>query len=188
MNNRVIWTCWFQGFGRAPELVQRSVTSWWLRNPNWEVRCLDAETVRHYVDIDAHIDLSKQQLTAASLSDVIRLLLLHEYGGVWVDATTVCNRGLDDWLMPAAAQGFFAFDRPAPDRPIASWFLASQAGNPLLAKWTTKALKYWRDRERSDDYFWVHHLFGQLLDEDPAARLDWARTPKLSADGPHSIQ
>ena len=46
------------------------------------MRCLDARTLGRYIDIAQHIDLTQQTLTSASLSDVARLLLLHEYGGV----------------------------------------------------------------------------------------------------------
>lgn len=79
---KIIWSCWFQGRENAPELVERCLSSWELLNPGWELRCLDATTVRQYVEIDEHIDLNSQTVTAASLSDIVRLLLLHEYGGI----------------------------------------------------------------------------------------------------------
>ena len=31
-------------------------------------------------------------------SDVIRVLLLHKYGGVWADATLCMTEGLEPWL------------------------------------------------------------------------------------------
>jgi hypothetical protein len=159
---KIIWTCWFQGRSRAPELVRKCLDSWETRNPGWHFRCLDSETIARYVDLSAHIDLKKQTMTAASLSDIIRLLLLHEFGGVWVDATTYCNVPLDDWLPLAAYTGFFAFARPGEDREIASWFLAAAPGNTLLANWTAGAVAYWRGRESTEDYFWVHHQFDEL--------------------------
>lgn len=159
-----------------------------MRNPGWDFRCLDADTIARYVDLGAHVDLKKQTITAASLSDVLRLLLLNEYGGVWVDATTYCNVPLDDWLPLAAHTGFFAFARPGEDRELASWFLAAQPGNPLLAKWAARALAYWRGRESARDYFWVHHQFGELCAIDRDAFRAWQNTPRISADGPHAIQ
>src|SRR5204863_369445 len=47
---RIIWTCWFQGRDQAPPLVERCIASWEQRNPGWRVRCLDARTIRRYVD------------------------------------------------------------------------------------------------------------------------------------------
>ena len=98
---KIIWTCWFQGRDCAPEVVRKCLQSWEDRNPEWDFRCLDADTIAKYLDLDAYVDLQRQQITAASLSDILRLLLLHEYGGVWVDATTFCNVPLDEWIALA---------------------------------------------------------------------------------------
>jgi hypothetical protein len=189
MNMRkIIWTCWFQGRKDAPESVRKCLQSWEERNPGWDFRCLDAETISRYVDLNAQVDLTQQIITAASLSDIVRLLLLHEYGGVWVDATTFCNIPLDDWLPSVANTGFFAFKGPGEDRPLASWFLAAEPCNELLAKWAARAVFYWQGRTRTKDYFWVHHQFGELCAIDKQAYRAWQNVPRVSADGPHSIQ
>lgn len=185
---KIIWTCWFQGRHAAPEVVRKCIDSWEAENPGWELRCLDAHTVTHYVDLSAHVDLERQTITAASLSDILRLLLLNEYGGVWVDATTYCNAPLDDWLPFAAQTGFFAFARPAEDREIATWFVAARPGNELLAKWAARAMAYWQGRESTRDYFWVHHQFGELCAVDRDAFRAWHNMPRISADRPHAIQ
>lgn len=168
--------------------MRKCLDSWEVRNPGWDLRCLDADTVARYVDVDAYVDLKAQTLTAASLSDILRLVLLHEYGGVWVDATTYCNAPLDEWLPMAAGAGFFAFARPVEDRELASWFLAAAPGNDLLGKWTARCLAYWRGRASTPDYFWMHHQFGELCAVDRDAFRAWQNTPHISADGPHSIQ
>jgi Capsular polysaccharide synthesis protein/Polysaccharide pyruvyl transferase len=186
--NKIIWSCWFQGRHHAPDLVQRCLASWETLNPDWEFRCLDAENIRHYVDLDAYIDLQNQTITAASLSDILRILLLHEYGGVWVDATLYCNQPLDEWLPLSMGAGFFAFSKPAPDRLLSSWFIAAEVGNQLIEKWTVQVIKYWHGRKQSDDYFWFHHQFGEMCSIDREARAAWESVPKISADGPHAIQ
>lgn len=185
---KTIWTCWFQGRQKAPELVQQCLASWETLNPDWDFRCLDAETAGRYVHLGEHVDLQNQIVTAASLSDILRLLLLHEYGGVWVDATLYCNQPLDEWLPSVMGCGFFAFSKPAPDRLLASWFIAAAPGNILLSKWTARVINYWRGRKQSEDYFWLHHQFNELCSIDDDSRIAWESIPKISADGPHSIQ
>jgi hypothetical protein len=185
---KIIWTCWFQGRDSAPEVVRKCLQSWEDRNPEWGLRCLDADTIARYIDLDSYVDLQRQQITAASLSDILRLLLLHEYGGVWVDATTFCNVPLDEWITQASQTGFFAFERPAEDRDLATWFLAVCPGNRLLAKWAARSLAYWDGRTATQDYFWAHHQFGELLAIDAEAFADWQAVPRISADGPHSVQ
>ncbi|MEM7428604.1 MAG: capsular polysaccharide synthesis protein [Pseudomonadota bacterium] len=185
---RIIWCCWLQGRDTAPPLVQRCLESWEQHNPGWELRCLDAQSVQYYLDLDELPDLRKQTITAASLSDIIRVLLLHEYGGVWVDATLFCNRPLDDWLPANCRSGFFAFAAPAGDRPISSWFLAATHTSRLISSWAGLVHSYWQSRERADRYFWLHTSFGQLCEKDEVARTEWDETPKISAEGPHSLQ
>ena len=111
---KIIWTCWFEGREAAPPLVQKCLSSWERNNPSWEFRCLDATSIERYVPLRQYIDLNRQSLTAASLSDIVRILLLREFGGVWVDATLFCNRPLDEWLPGVMEEGFFAFAAPGP--------------------------------------------------------------------------
>lgn len=186
--NRTIWTCWFQGREGAPSVVRKCLRSWELKNPGWEFRCLDAQSVERYVPLGPYVDLTRQALTAASLSDVVRILLLHEFGGVWVDATLFCHRPLDAWLPGVMEEGFFAFAEPAPDRPLSSWFLAGESHSYLLTAWAARVVDYWTTRARSDDYFWLHHLFRELCATDRQAAAAWSRVPKISANGPHAAQ
>jgi len=186
--NKIIWTIWFQGEESAPDLVRRCLKSWRDKNPDWQVRCLTATDISKYINIGRLVDLSWQQITAASLSDIARILLLQEYGGVWVDATLYCNRPLNEWLADAMPSGFFAFAKPEPDRLLSSWFLAAECGNPIIAAWASAVSSYWRGRASTDEYYWFHDLFGSLVSTDDRVATCWGATPRYSADPCHAIQ
>lgn len=183
--NKVIWIFWLQGWHEAPWLVRKCLASWQLHNPGWEVRALDAASVQSLVTLP---DLHGKEITATSLSEIIRTLLLSEYGGVWTDATVLCHRPLDSWLPEAARQGFFAFAKPGPDRMLSSWFLAAEAGNSLLTRWRDAALDFWVRNDRADHYFWFHYSFARVHDADPDFAQAWSRVPEISAAGPHHAQ
>lgn len=186
---KIIWTCWFQGVNRAPRLVRQCVRSLEVMNPGWELRVLDAGDFRSFVPIGDYLDLRRQRLKPAALADVVRISLLQQFGGVWADATVLCRQPLDAWLPELVRpSGFFAFDRPAPDRPLASWLLAAQPGNLLATKWAMRVADYWRGRRKADAYYWFHREFDRLCDSDPEAAEAWRVTPRISADGPHSVQ
>lgn len=185
---KIIWTCWFQGRMNAPAVVQRCLESWEAKKPDWDVRCLDAFTIQKYAYLSGLVDLKTQTVTSASLSDIVRIQLLHEFGGVWVDATLYCNQPLDHWLPEYIGAGFFAFAAPAPGRPLASWFLAAVPNHFLIDHWYSLTCHYWQQRRCTDDYFWFHHLFQALIDSHELAGAFWSRVPKISADGPHAIQ
>lgn len=185
MINKIIWILWFQGWDDAPWLVRKCLASWQVNNPGWDIRVLDATTLQRYIELP---DLEGRDVGPAALSDIVRICLLHEYGGVWVDATVQCHRPLDDWLPEAAKDGFFAFSRPGPDRLVSSWFLAARENHPIVMHWHAATLGYWRDRLAPDAYFWFHYLLGTLYDTSPEVRRHWDRVPKISADGPHGMQ
>jgi Capsular polysaccharide synthesis protein len=186
--NKTIWTCWLQKRENAPDLVKRCISSWETKNPDWTVRCLDAHTVPYFVDLDGVIDLKRQSITAASLTDVIRILLLREYGGIWVDATVYCNQALNEWLDDVFVGGFFAFAAPGEDRPLSTWFLAAESTSPVVAQWCARVVRYWDSRTRTGDYFWFHHEFGALCASNPEFAALWERIPKISAIPPHAVQ
>lgn len=185
---KIIWTCWFQGREAAPPIVKACLDSWERKNPDWDFRCLDATSIERYIPLRRYIDLDRQSVTAASLSDILRILLLHEFGGTWVDATLFCNRALDEWLPDVMTEGFFAFAAPGPGRLLSSWFLSAEPGHYLVAGWSRRTVHYWTGRQAADEYFWFHHLFGAMCEEDLAAKEAWSRAPKISADGPHALQ
>lgn len=185
---KTIWACWFQGREAAPPLVRKCLDSWERKNPEWEFRCLDARTVERFVPIRDLIDLDNRTITAASLSDIVRISLLHEFGGVWVDATLFCNRPLDDWLPDVMQEGFFAFADPVPTRPLSSWFLSAEPDNRLVAEWYRRTVEYWQGRDRSNDYFWFHHRFKAICETSGFFAGLWARVPKISAGPSHALQ
>ena len=182
---KVIWSCWLQGRARAPWLVERCLSSWQARNPDWEFRCLDEDSLARYVDLP---ELGPCRITRTSFSDILRVFLLRAHGGVWTDATVYCNRPLDEWLHARQSSGFFAFERPASDRMLSSWFLVSEAHHFIVDRWCESTIRYWAEHESAHTYFWFHELFRQLFDADPAFAAAWSAVPKLSAHGPHMIQ
>jgi hypothetical protein len=184
---KVIWTWWFKGRENAPEVVRRCISSWEQRNPGWQVRCLDARSASLYLD-RTFLNLKRSRMTAESLSYVVRIHLLHEYGGVWVSPSLFCNAPLDTWLPAVGSTGFFAFSSSAADRLAESWFLAAEGCNRLVSKWASRTAVYWRERTESDDLFWFDHLFANLCSTDAEVRAAWERVPRLSDEGPGSIQ
>lgn len=143
---RTIWLLWFQGLENAPLIVQKCVVSWITKNPNWDVIVLDKHSLKKYID---YSDESFPNLGLAGKSDLIRLSLLAEYGGVWVDATTFCVKPLDSWINEASSSGFFAFEKPGPDRLIASWFLASEVKSPLVILLKNELYAFWLENNYS---------------------------------------
>lgn len=181
---RVIWMLWLQGWDKAPPVARAARNSWQGRNPGWRVQALDRVQLSRFLPAEILEAIFAAPKPPEALSDQIRLELLHRYGGVWADATTLCLRPLDQWLPAAMPHGFFAFDRPGPDRMIASWFLAAEKGSVIVGRWRDAAWRYWQGRTEPDQYFWVHNLFAQVYGMYPGVRALWDGTPKITAQHP----
>ena len=144
---RTIWLMWWQGLAGAPELVKRCYSSWQHHNPDWNIVLLDETNVQAYVDIQ-EIRAFDSNIRLQALSDIIRVHLLAQHGGVWVDATCFCCRPLDDWLADHARPGFFAFHKPSRSRLLDAWFIASSADCHLSAKLLEATDHYWSSNHK----------------------------------------
>jgi len=135
--NKTIWFLWLTGLNDAPGVVNKCYESWLKHNPDWNIIFLDKNNIHNYHPIEI------TEYTPVVLSELLRINLLPKYGGVWVDATCFCNKPLNTWLFDYLQTGFFAFDRPGPDRMISSWFMASEKENYITLEYQKAANNYW---------------------------------------------
>lgn len=193
---KIIYILWLQGFNNAPSIVKQCVQSWKYYNPDWQILLLDKSNLIHYIRINRYVpNIYKTSIRKSHISDIIRLILLKKYGGLWVDSTTFCNRPLNDWLPNYIKEGFFAFEKPTPkidpNRLLSSWFLYSEKNNTLIRKWLNKSIHFiYKKYHFLDkiDYFFLHNQFYELYKSDNDFRIEWNKVPKISADGPHFLQ
>ena len=188
---KTIYILWFQGFNNAPDIVKKCVASWKYYNSDWNIILLDDTNIIKYVNLKNYIsDIYNKSIEKCHLSDIIRCILLKSYGGLWVDATTFCNKSLRDWLPNYINNGFFAFDKPGPDRLISNWFLYAEKNNYIIDKWCNTTIEYYTTNNKAHTYFIHHYLFGDLYNSDNTFKEHWDKVLKLSANGngPHYLQ
>jgi hypothetical protein len=128
---KIIWIFWQQGVENAPALVRQCVASWKKYNPEWQVIVLDEQNMAQHAVIPPVTRENCVKVSRQALSEVLRINLLAQHGGVWADATCLCCQPLDKWLHDCTRSGFFAFAQPAKDRLLSSWFLVARQSCPL---------------------------------------------------------
>ena len=189
---KTIWIYWDRGEAGAPDLVRHCIASWRDRNPDWEVRVLDAATVSDTVEMPS--DFSALPIQA--YSDLLRFRLLKQQGGVWVDATAYCLQPLDHWLPFVAYRGFFAFtwiraERwfiwPGMHRELGTWFLASERGGTVISLWERYSFDYWENRKKPLVYYWAHAIVDLLRLTNQDFRRSYNSVPKIGCYGPHLV-
>ena len=186
MFNKTIWICWFQGFEEAPPLIKACLQTWKYYNSDWNIVELNNQNISDYVDLESEIPeiRSFDGCKPAALSDIVRLFVLNEYGGVWVDATCFCTKPLNDWLFERLDDAFLF---TLPDVKIASWFIASEVNSYVINHWKNLTVEYWNQKIRGMDkydnlYRWVHQLFSDEYEKDEKLKEIYDRWNHYSAE------
>lgn len=101
---KVIHYCWF-GKGKMPNLAPKCIKSWKKHCPDYEIICHTEDTV----DLlqNRYMREAYEAGKWAFVSDVARLKILYENGGIYLDTDVELLKSLDD-LLPSG--GFMGFD------------------------------------------------------------------------------
>lgn len=92
---KFIWSYW--NSPELPEIVNMSVNSWKLHNPEYTIIILNQNTWSNFV---TRIELMTLKFNDSPqrFSDFLRIYLLAEYGGIWMDASIICFAPINSWL------------------------------------------------------------------------------------------
>lgn len=131
-----VWSCWLQGWENAPDLAKACLASWKRNLDGVEIVELDEENYTQWVRLPEYIvgKYRKGRIPAAMFSDLLRLELLVEYGGVWIDSTVLasgCNQNRGEFCPSwdgMVKADLFVFQYTEPGRRwsgnISNWFIA----------------------------------------------------------------
>lgn len=144
--NRVpkrIWTYWEDPEHVSPqkgltEYAKRCIRSWIKHNPEYELVILTKKTYQGYVtipeEIRTHPDLNPDHLV-----ELIKLWILAERGGVWIDPDQVINRPFDEWIFFNYGEFAALIDRSkTTDQKypvIDPSFMAANHGSEFMKRW-----------------------------------------------------
>lgn len=84
-----IWTCWLQGEKQMPEIVRKCYRSVLANAADRPVKLITEQNLCDFVTIPPSIQdkVQKGEMSRTHYADYIRILLLKNYGGLWIDST-----------------------------------------------------------------------------------------------------
>jgi hypothetical protein len=186
MLEKNIFLLWLQGWDKASWLNKQVAESWEINNPGWIVHYVDFNNLISYVDDIDYIYDEQKNITPQAKSDIIRLALLNKFGGIWADATLLCMQPLDDWVHDAVEEaGMWMYHGHGAllgrELGPASWFIVSKPNNYVISKWKEACDSFWVHKQHGNsyNYFWLDHLFRNLLDNDELFKTTWLKAPYL---------
>lgn len=169
-----VWVCWLQGEEKMPEMVRLCYKSILANANGHEVVLLTGENYREYV-VMPHIAMRRYRegtLSHAHFADIIRMNLLAQQGGLWLDATMLLTAPLDERIFESP---FFSV-KTAPKGYFVSecrWavFMMACGRECGIMRRVAKAFEnYLNDNEILIDYFLFDHFIDILYRTDSDVR------------------
>lgn len=136
-----IFTYWNTGRDRAPAAVQKCFDRWEEMNPGHDVHVLTETDLRGIVT-DLPFDIGT--LPVQAQSDILRIRLLREHGGAWVDATVLPMLPLDAWYDAyVGTSGIFMFHGRPSQWKLGNNLILAKKGNHFIEALDDAARAYW---------------------------------------------
>ena len=150
-----IFIYWSTGHDNSPELVKQCVASWERLNPNWNIILIDDENTNAYINMDKYYAL-KKRIYIQAYSDILRLELINQLGGIWADATLFCCTPLDQWINCDLKENDLITQKlyPLEYRCMTNSFIASNKDNYMLRIMLDRFVDYCNSHpiQRASDY------------------------------------
>ena len=196
--DRIIWQYWAQGFDNVPAVVRQCLDSVDTYAKDYVIVRLTDDNLAEFIDLPVFVQQKRNVFSRAFFSDLLRLLLLKTYGGIWMDATIM----LSGAIPREYADNDLFFFRRDPDEPnISYWrntyayyfgwakgfrvnmlssFLVGRKGNPTLSDLCDLMILWWKNHADLPDYFFLQVLFDVYPFDDTF--------PLVSDTLPHYLQ
>ena len=195
-NNKIIWMSWLQGLcdPHIPKLNLDCINRWKDLNPDWRVEFITYKNVSKYAPEFQHIIDKRPGRKKAHQTDLLKLLLLEKFGGVWCDAslypTLPMSNFIDDILNNT---GFFTYrflprsiDQKMGNRDTVVWFFAvNEGGHYLISKWRQLFLKKFIGSQNFK-YFTMAESLCELYDQDKKIQFIIDNMVQIHEKIPHS--
>lgn len=135
---KIIWSFWDSE--NIPPVVQKCFDSWKLYNPDFEIHILNKNNIHEFVSKDFDVfSMRHNKISIQKATDFLRLYLIYNYGGFWLDATIFLNDSLNKLLYQNDCKiiGFYihSFTTRKEYPIIENWFFASVPKNTCIKLW-----------------------------------------------------
>ena len=128
-----------------PKLIEFSINRIKQLHPDYIINILDKESIKNYIEIDKHgFNFNDKILNKQTyFSDIIRFFLLEKYGGIWIDASLIFWKRLDNIVKSKDSLLLirnYNNDNGYNNKGFESWLIASTPNHPFIKKIKNKII------------------------------------------------
>lgn len=94
-----IWMIWWQGINEnTPETIVKNIKRVKQLHPNWKVNVLTRNNYKEFLKLPKHMEkhIVRNDFSMTHISDYLRVVLLENYGGIYLDCNFLLLKNLDD--------------------------------------------------------------------------------------------
>lgn len=175
-----VFVIWLQGLESAPDLVRMCLNNQKavLSSERYDHHLVTLENLKDYLTIPAFIfqQLESGRLSYTNFADIVRIGLLKEYGGLYLDATIFLKEDFDEAVFD---YGLYSNKKTSYEhinkRMIAngrwaSYFMIGQKNQLLFAFMWEAYLIYLERYHHFIDHFLIDYLIDLAYDTIPSVR------------------
>jgi len=169
--NATIWVFWYQGEDAMPDIVKICYASICKQSNGYLVILLTKNNIHEYVKLPDYIyeKVNDGSISYTHFSDVLRINLLFNYGGIWMDSTLFVTQPIQMKLYNGL---FYSIkNRPHTHGTIsnyrwAGFYLYSQKGSAAFKVFIDLFDSYWKDNNSLIEYFLIDYFFDMLYNKN----------------------
>lgn len=180
-SEKIIWQYWAQGYSSLPSVVQECLASVDEYCSGYTIVRLDDANLRDYIEFPEWFETKRNTMSRAHFSDILRVVLLSTYGGIWMDATIKLTAPIPSQISESP---FFVFRRDDNELNKNYWentyayyfgwgrgfrvrmlssFMVVSADCTGVSALLNCLLTWWQGHDYLPDYFFLQILFDVLI-------------------------
>lgn len=174
-NEGPVWFFWWQGEATMPPIVRKCYELAKAHAPKAHpVVLLTEQNYADYATIPDYIinKVKAKTITLTHFSDILRVSLLCEHGGLWMDATLYVAKEMSEDIF---SEPFFSVRTPDDGQWVSrclwtGFFMGGTEGHPLFRFMRQLFFDYWREHDELLDYFLIDLGIAMAYDGIPQIR------------------
>ena len=168
---KYVWTMWLQGVENAPIIVKKSIESLKRNLPEEvELIILDENNLYDYIEFPSYIieKYKKGIITKTHFSDLVRIKLLKEYGGIWMDSTVYISMPISYNELNQLLFTINEFDSQSIYVSKARWsgYLIGGRDLTLFNILDELLMTYWKENNKQLDYFLLDYFIMMVYEKN----------------------
>lgn len=178
-----------QGEENAPAISKVCLKSLKFFYPDYKINVVSLRNISDYVSFPQHIveKFNAGKISPTHFSDLLRLELLINYGGIWADSCVFCTGRENNYLK----EPLFIFQGIWKNQPAhlgSNWFIVSEKNNPILQTTRDLLYQYWQDHDSVNQpgFYFIFHCAFHLAAEKYQSEFD--KMPRFPNTPPHILQ